>query len=149
MDLTTVTVLSWLINWVIQEKLMSTEPVKSRSNRPLSRAPSPWLGVACVCLLPTALSTLFTTRDSKVWTLTFSAASRPSDRWRKSFVSSLQIIHFTHKHTEKPCSYTGWEHSNCRLVTGWYFTVGKQCALWQSQCLILTISVAVPIKDTL
>lgn len=69
-----------------------------------------------------------------------------------SFVFSRQIIHFTHTHTytqRNTVLCRDWEHSNCRLVTGWYFIVGKQCVLWQSQCLILTISVAMLIKDTL
>lgn len=74
---------------------------------------------------------------SKVWTLTLSAASRPSDRWSQSCVSSRQIIHFTHTHRN---THTWITHSNGRLVTGWYFVAGKQRALRQSQWFILTVN---------
>lgn len=55
---------------------------------------------ACGMCQLTANCSLHSNHDpgSKVWTLTFSAASRLSDRWRRSFVYSRQIVHFTHTH---------------------------------------------------
>lgn len=127
-------------------KLKGEAPVKNRSKHPLSRAPlTPPLTGCTECLLAAKCS-LPINHDpsSKVWTLTFSAASRPSDRWRQSFVSSHQIIHFTHTHTQMHtwCLHEAesWDahritHSNSRLVAGWYFDGRMQRgALWQSLC---------------